>query len=637
MGRRHGLHDRARAAAAVLALGCAGAVAARPPPALLALRAEPGRLIPGTDRAALLVVEGATEPPSFTASVGEVRDVRAVGAGRFEARFVPPREGWPQIAIVTARAGDQFAWTALLLHGRGIAVAHTRPWASIRVTIAGDEFGPARADQHGDAHVPVIVPPGVRFAYHGEKPLDLRVPPALHVELLPERTSLLADRDEVVPLRILAVSPHGAPRAGAPLELSTTAGELDRPEELAPGEYVSRCRLHPGPAGEVRITARLSDEGLSRTVAIQRAAGPAARVQVEADPAVAVAGEERPIALRIRVSDAAGNPVEAPPVVSSSLGSVSPIEARGRGRYEAALTVPQQRGGSVAASVTARAGDVTGAASVELAAGPAARLVVDGVADPLIADGRREVVFRVSLLDRFGNEAAAEPTVALAAGQGAVRSARDGSGGRVIHYRPRRTREDQVHVLSFRGGGLEREARLSLVAPVRRFEVAPKVGYAFSTGGLRSLVAAAEGAFWPERLGGRAGALLEVGTFVFDRTETVAAGTGTLDVTANARYVPVLLSGAWRFLRVGSARGWASAGAGPAFVSSEVGAPGQPSLREAGWIAAAHLSAGADVRLGPGMPFVEARVAWHSDPRLEALRGSLTSFALSLGYRHEAY
>jgi hypothetical protein len=37
------------------------------------------------------------------------------------------------------------------------------------------------------------------------------------------------------------------------------------------------------------------------------------------------------------------------------------------------------------------------------------------------------------------------------------------------------------------------------------------------------------------------------------------------------------------------------------------------------------------------MPFVEARLAWHSDPRLEALRGALTSFALSIGYRYEAY
>jgi hypothetical protein len=34
---------------------------------------------------------------------------------------------------------------------------------------------------------------------------------------------------------------------------------------------------------------------------------------------------------------------------------------------------------------------------------------------------------------------------------------------------------------------------------------------------------------------------------------------------------------------------------------------------------------------------VEARLAWHSDPRLEALRGALTSFALSIGYRYEAY
>src|SRR5512141_812904 len=106
MGPGHGLRDSARAAAAVLAVLCAGAAAARSAPTPLVIRAEPGRLLLGTDGAALLVVEGTTEPPSFTVSVGEVRSIRAVAAGRFEAQFLPPREGWPQVAIVTARAGD---------------------------------------------------------------------------------------------------------------------------------------------------------------------------------------------------------------------------------------------------------------------------------------------------------------------------------------------------------------------------------------------------------------------------------------------------------------------------------------------------------------------------------------------------
>ena len=463
MGPGPGLRVSARTAAVVLAIVSSGAAAGGPVPAPLAIRAEPGRLLLGTDRAALLVVEGATEPPSFTTSAGEVRDIRAVSAGRFEAQFLPPREGWPQVAIVTARAGDRFAWTSVLLHGRGTAIAHTKPWASIRVTIAGDEFGPARADQHGEAHVPVIVPPGVRFAYHGEKPLDLRVPPALHVDLVPERTSIRADREEVVPLRILAVSPDGAPRTRAPVELSATAGEVDRPEELAPGEYLSRCRLAPGPAGEVRITARLSDEGPSRTVTLRRAAGHVARVQVEPDPPVAVAGRERPIALRIRVSDTVGNPLDMVPTVVTSFGSVSPVAARGPGLYEAALVVPQQRGQVVAANVTARVGEVSGVASIALAAGPAERLVVEGAGDRLVADGTREAVFRVALLDRFGNEAAAEPTVALASGSGAVRSEPDAAGGRVVRYRPRRAREDQVHLLAFRPQ--DRRAAAAPVAP----------------------------------------------------------------------------------------------------------------------------------------------------------------------------
>jgi hypothetical protein len=610
---------------------------ARADPAPLAIRADPARLLLGTDPVAVLVVEGATETPTFTASVGEVRGVESAGAGRYEAHFLPPREAWPQVAIVTASAGGRFAWTALPLHGRGIAVAHTRPHASIRVTIAGADFGPAPADHRGEAHIPVIVPPGVGFAYQGKKPLDLHVPPALHVHVVPERRLVRGDRDEVVPLRVLAVSPDGSPRAQAPPELSATAGELDPVEEIAPGEYVSRWRLARGPAGEVRVTARLADEEPSRTVAIRREPGPPARVQVEPDVTVAVAGRLRPIALRIRVADAAGNAVDAVPDLASSFGSVSPAEARGQGLYESTLVVPQERDGHGAATVTARVADVTGTASVELTAGPAERIVVDGADEALIADGTREAVLRVALLDRFGNEAAAEPAVALAIGDGAVRSRPDGAGGHEVHYRPRRTREDEVHVVTIRAGGLEAEARLPIVAPVRRFEAAPKLGFALSMGGLRTPVAAAEVAFWPERLEGRVGVLLEAGTFVFDRTEAVAAGAGTLDVAANARYSPILLSASWRSRRVGRVRWWASAGAGPALLSSEVAASSQPAVREAGWIGAAHVSAGADVPFGPGLPFAEARLAWHSDPALESLRGTLTSLALSIGYRYEAY
>lgn len=633
-GRGRGLRDSARAAAVALALGWAAAARAGPAP--LAIRAEPPRLLLGRDPGATLVVEGAAEPPTFTTSAGEIRGVRAAAGGRFEARFLPPREGWPQVAIVTAATGDRLAWTVVPLHGRGIAVAQTRPHASIRVTIDGAGFGPARADSRGEARVPVLVPPGVRFAYHGERPLDLRVPDALHVHVLVEREAVRADREEVVPLRVLAVTPGGAPRSRAPLVLSATAGELDHLEEVAPGEYRGRWRLGPGAAGEAHLTARLADEGPSRTLAIRRDAGPPARVQVEPEVAAVVAGLERPVALRIRVADAAGNPVNALPRLASSFGAVSAPVTRGPGLYEATLAIPQARSGHRIAELTARAGEITGVASVELAGGTPERLVVAGAGDVLVADGRREALLRVALLDRFGNEVAAEPAVAVAVGRGAVQSRPDGAG-HLVRYRPRRAREDAVHVVTVQALGLEAEARLPIVAPARRFEVAPKLGLALAAGGLLAPVVAAEAAFWPERLRGRGGVLLEVGTFQLERTDRVAAGAGSVEISASARYVPVLLSGAWRspFLRRG--RWWASAGLGPALLDAEVAASGQPAVRETGWVAAAHLSSGVDLPFGPGRPFAEVRLGWHSDPALDSTRGALTFAGLSIGYRHEAY
>ncbi len=213
----------------------------------------------------------------------------------------------------------------------------------------------------------------------------------------------------------------------------------------------------------------------------------------------------------------------------------------------------------------------------------------------------------------------------------------DGAGAYLVRVRPRRAREDRVEVLAVRAGSAGAEARLALAAPRRRLELSPKLGFAVSSGGLRSATFAAEGAWWLDALDGKAGVLAEAGTFTFSRTYAPAPGTVALQVDCDARYVPFLLSASWR-TRLGSrGRGWASAGGGAAFVLSEIAAGSQPAVRESGWVAAAHASAAAGWRLGPGLPFAEVRVAWFSDPSFATLRGRLVAASLSVGYRYDAY
>ena len=108
----------------------------------LALSAEPSLHRLGQDARAKLRVE-APEAPVLSASVGRIENLRAADHGSWTADYVPPDDELPQVAILTAAARGEVAWTAIPLWGQGDAVVKTRPRGSISVEIADRTFGPA--------------------------------------------------------------------------------------------------------------------------------------------------------------------------------------------------------------------------------------------------------------------------------------------------------------------------------------------------------------------------------------------------------------------------------------------------------------------------------------------------------------
>lgn len=634
-----------RAGAAALLLALAAAPRAQGPGAAalagggaLRLRADPASVMLGRGARASIVVEGAGEaPPAVTASAGRVAEVRAIAPGVFEAEWIAPAEAYPQVAIVSAVSGDRAGWIALPLVGTGVAVAHAVPASLIRVTIGDTTFGPARTDPSGEARVRVVVPPGVTKALHGETELDLNIPAARHVHLAADRAAAGAEREHVVTLRVFAVGATGAPRAGAPVELSVSEGRVEALAEVAPGSWVARWTLPPGPAGTARARASLRDEGeLEAEVEVARAAGPAARIEVEPSVRRAVAGVDERVLLRIRVTDAAGNPVAVDrPRVEASLGSVERIEETGPGGFLAALALPARFDGHGRADVSIAAGGTSAAAAIELAPAAPGRLVLAAPDAPVVADGSREARVHVEVLDRFGNAIADLVPTLSASARAEIAAERDGTAW-TLTYRPARVRSDARHDLVVRAGPLDAATTLSVVAPAPRAVVAPKLGFAAASGGLRSAYVAAEGCWWTTWLRDRVGLAVEVGTFELDRSDTVAAGASSIGLRGESRYVPVLASAVWDGGRLGPGRWWAAAGAGAAYVTSTLTVEGA-RVYDAGWTAAAHATGGWGLRAGGGTAFGEARLAWHGDPGLETLRGTLTAFVLSIGYRWTAY
>lgn len=624
----------ARALAATVAVLLSAAAAAEPPPPI-AVRAEPATLTLGRGATARLVLDvGTEEAPVPSASAGRIEGLRALEGGRFEATYVAPLEAHPQVAIVAVTAGDRFGWVAIPLVGRGLALARSSPGAAIEVTIGDTTFGPVRADRSGVARVPVVVPPGVGFAYHRGEPLDLRVPPTLHVHLAAARLVLAADAGAEIPVFAAAVAPDGSPRAGAPVEVSATAGEVSL-AEVAPGTFAGAWRLPAGAAGEATATIRLADEpGPAGTVAVSRPAGAPARLAIDGAPARLSADDEAPVALRIAVTDAAGNPVAAEPDVEATAGTVTGPLAAGPGLWTAALAPPEGRARRV--ELTVRAAGLEERVAIDVAAGAPVRLEVVPDAPVLVADGAAEARVRVSARDRFGNPAVVPAPEVEATRRASVAAEPDGAGW-VLRYRPRRAREDASELLSVRAGALSSSARIAIVAPERRVAVAPRLGLALTTGGVRASYAGAEAAYRTRVADGRLALALELGWLVHERTDDGSAGAVAVPVHGRARYAPLLASAWWRQALGARSVAWAGLGAGIAQVASEVAAGDQPAIVESGVVPAAHASVAFGAQLGHGAPFLELRALWQGDPGFESLSGALSLVSVSVGYRYDAY
>ncbi|MFN7134324.1 MAG: hypothetical protein ACK4N5_19750, partial [Myxococcales bacterium] len=201
-------------AAGVVLLALLAPVAALAEPGLI-VRADRERVQLGRDEQVTLrveVPEGAQSLRLF-ASRGVVGEPVAAGPNVFEATYLPPKQKFPQIAVVAAVAdspsGAIHGALTLPLWGEGIAVVKTRPRGQVLLRIGDATFGPAIADDTGTSTTTVVVPPGVAHAYHGERAIDLHIPDYPRVLLVPERTAVSIDAARTVEARLYAVEADG--------------------------------------------------------------------------------------------------------------------------------------------------------------------------------------------------------------------------------------------------------------------------------------------------------------------------------------------------------------------------------------------------------------------------------------------
>jgi hypothetical protein len=616
----------------------AGEEAARTREGDIRIQCVPGHVVLGSDRQAEVRIELDPEATGLElfASRGEVGPVTQVGPGVFRATYVPPRQRLPLEVILVALArgarGRLDGWTVLPLWGQGEAEVRTRAGAPVTLRVGGQTFGPVRADAAGLARIPVTVPPGVHEAFFGHKRIDLGVPPQPFVHAVVERREVRADLEETVPIRLYTLKPGGA--APLPDAFSMTRGSVSAPVGLEPGVFLLRWTVPPGPAGSLELKG--SVEGNRRGsvgVRLEAVPGPARRFEMRVDPEELVASEDIRVAVEVSAWDAAGNPARAGLRLESDLAAEGVLTERQPGEYAGVLGLAPRFGAREQVELRLLA---EGAPAPVLtrtlklrAAGPARVTVVPSQA-MLMADGRSEAIWRISVEDRFGNPVREPwPEALLAPGLASTLQSK-AVGTYELRYVPPEAFVDHLSELEVRVGEARGRGALPLLRRRPVLLVAPRAGLVTNFGDVLAPSAGLRLEVWPVRSLPVLGLMLDTGYLGFSRTggQAVPGFTGRNEWLDTTVAVGLRTLGKERGLQ-----GWVGAGPSVARVRSRASLGEGVVLEEGTWVPGAQAMVGAGLPLGWGQPFLEARVCWFDDPSLHVLRGALWGGGLHLGYR----
>ncbi len=601
--------------------------------AALHLEVDPARLELGKSSARAVVHVTSQAEPRLSANVGSLVNLRREGPESWTAEYVPPRETFPQVALVAAVVSDELAWTSIPLWGRGVALVQTRAGARISVEIGARTFGPAQADQRGQALVPVIVPPGVHEVRHRGRRIDLPVPEAsrLHVVLVEERAR--ADRLEKVTICVLAADDEGKPRSGAQLVVRPDRGKVSAAQERAPGELWATWTLPPGSAGTARLRVALADApALVAQAKVTLEPGPPAAVELTADRDTIVAGAGREVTLRAGARDAAGNASLARLELSGTAGFGTLVEGR-PGEWR--LRPPDSFGGRQSIELVAHPqGTAEPRASVLLRllpGEPASASIEPG--DPAVRTGAGgRLLLRLRRTDRFGNLVPGA-TPAATAEEGSIAGVEPQSDGAYLAtYLPPRRWDREETVVDVRWPESAARTRVLLLPRLALLTISPKVGALSNFARLNSPVAAVEASLRTGRFGPELAFSTELAWYFSSRQQAVGQlgnAQGRVDFFALSAQLAVRVPIGIRTTV------WAGAGPSLEAIASRLQLGSEPQVSESALVLGAAVSLGIERRFARALPFAELRWSRHRDPSLSTFTGAISATSLLLGTRFE--
>jgi len=599
--------------------------AAAPAPISISADKRQLELVPGA-RATLRI--SAADTPVLSANVGQIEKLRSLGKGAFEAVYLPPRETYPQVAIIVATSGDAHGWLALPLAGAGEVSVK----AGATVTIGDRRFGPQQAGADGRARIRIVVPPGVRYAMSGGKRLKLNTPSVSHVYVTLSRKVVAADESATVLVRAFAVTPEGKPRRRAPLDIGASTGRLSPAREVEPGVFEARWALVSG-AAQASVEARLTDETASISrISVSRDAAKHRRMKLSVDRPSVAAGDGT-FDFTLAFEDGAGNAFDdLEPRATTNVGAFLGWTRGMPGRWTGHVAIPERLEGDSKVVIVVSAGDLRERREVNLVPGPTAELSVKSK-----TGSTAQVELAVATVDRFGNPTDDSPPQAKAALGTLDAPVRQGAGIYQVVYHPPASATAARDDVTIRAGHAERLMRVPLRFPGASslFSFALKGGAAVKSGAVGP-AAGVEASVWG--LGSdRLGLVMDGAWFNFSQNSTVGSGSSAFALDSKATYLAFTGAPAWRQPLGRRAMLWASLGGGVVHVQSSSRLGSQPSVDEASWVPAGMAAVSLGAKIWGGYPFLEVRALYVGNPRLSGLAGSFVPFFVQGGYRFDAF
>jgi hypothetical protein len=630
--------------------------AARPGGLAVSLAAEREFLVLGTDADLAIAIEvtgpGAeTMTPARTlANVGVLEAPRPAGApGHFTARFVPPAERFPQVALLVVEfaGGAQRLRGVLRLPLRGTTNVplRTSPQASVTIRVGDQSFGPVVADRQGHVEVPVEVPPGTRSGVaravdrNGnikETEVDLQPAPFSRVLILAPASFEVGSLAEVT---VRALDPGGALAAPGRLSLRASEGLIHPVGKGVPGEarFLVEVPRRVG-AGAVALTAAAAGTPVARAdLAVPLLAGPPHALSLSPSARRLVIGGGAQSRIVVSAHDRFGNPTSAEGAEAIVDDAPAPLRFMASGLAFLVVPPPLFYDGRERIVVVVKLREARAVQEVFLTGGPPAQLSIAAAEPRLVADGWRSAELRVRAFDRNGTPTMI-PGLSWDTPGGHIRHVRVPHEGEYIaDFVPDRARDIHQELVAVAAGqALRASVTVEVVPPPVHVLVGASIGVFTNLGGASGPAAFVEGLAPLPRRTGRFLTGLAVGYLHGDLT---LAATNATTSRIEIHQVPVLAVARYRFETFKVPELALGAGAGVSLASTRL----TPSISEAdqtvtasAWSAALLFGGEAAFPLRPGRLVAGVSFLWVDLGRTshgDYVRGNAAGLIGELGYR----